>query len=241
MKILLSIICFVSALAVAFSPTPQKDITLKVKEIEFEGEADLAQISDLLENKTELHSIGLLNWDAFSYRPEVQFRIAHSNNQIWLKYYIKEKHILAEVTDINGAVSQDSCVEFFFDPLADGNYYNFEFNCIGTTHLAYGPARQQREFVDTEEIQDRIKVNSSLGAESFTERTGDFSWEMTIKIPAEILLHDNGIQLKGRTTRANFYKCGDKTSEKHYLSWNPVQTERPDFHRPEFFGKVIFE
>ena len=36
----------------------------------------------------------------------------------------------------------------------------------------------------------------------------------------------------------NFYKCGDATEMPHYLSWNPIQTERPDFHRPEFFGEL---
>ena len=39
--------------------------------------------------------------------------------------------------------------------------------------------------------------------------------------------------------RANFYKCGDKTAHPHYLSWSPIHTEKPDFHRPEFFGELI--
>ena len=38
--------------------------------------------------------------------------------------------------------------------------------------------------------------------------------------------------------RANFYKCGDKTAHPHFLSWSPVSTEKPDFHRPEFFGEL---
>ena len=40
--------------------------------------------------------------------------------------------------------------------------------------------------------------------------------------------------------KANFYKCGDKLSVPHYLSWNPVTTEKPDFHRPEYFGLLEF-
>ncbi|MBT5542155.1 MAG: hypothetical protein HOK34_04920, partial [Gammaproteobacteria bacterium] len=31
------------------------------------------------------------------------------------------------------------------------------------------------------------------------------------------------------------------TQKPHYLTWNPVETSNPDFHRPEFFGKLIFE
>ena len=26
----------------------------------------------------------------------------------------------------------------------------------------------------------------------------------------------------------------------HYLSWMPIDTPKPDFHRPEFFGKINF-
>ena len=64
---------------------------------------------------------------------------------------------------------------------------------------------------------------------------------MTVVIPASILVKDEGIQLKGLETRANFYKCGDQTSKRHYLSWNPVSTAKPDYHRPEHFGSLIFE
>ena len=232
---------YVWAMGIACGFTGQDDRTLKVKEIEHSGDASLQEVSDLLESQTELHDIDLINWDAFSYRPKAQFRIAHSNNQIWLKYYIEEKSILAEVVDVNGAVSNDSCVEFFFDPQADGNYYNFEFNCIGTPLLAYGPGRSDRQFVDEKSIQEQIQVKSTLGTTSFKEQTGKHTWEMTLVIPAESLLHDEGLQLKGLHAKANFYKCGNKTAEAHYLSWNPVKAERPDFHRPEYFGTVIFE
>lgn len=223
--------------------TAQKETPkeLKVKEITANKDVTLAQVSELLEDKAQLHTIDILNWDAFLYRPKVSFRIAHANNQIWLKYYVKEENILAQVDTINGGVAGDSCVEFFFDPRGDGNYYNFEFSCIGMPHLAYGPGRHERQFVDEEMIKEQIAIISSLGNEPFEERTGGYSWEMTMIIPASILIEDEGIQLKGLKTRANFYKCGDRTSERHYLSWNAVGTETPDFHRPEYFGKLVFE
>ena len=214
---------------------------LKVPEIVTNLDIDINDVSRLLEEQTKLHTIDLINWDEHAYRPEVTFRIAHSNNLIWLKYYVKEKSILAEVVATNGAVANDSCVEFFFDPKADGAYYNFEFSCIGTTHLAYGPSRSERAFIEPQLIEQAISIKSSLGNRSFKENTGNHTWEMTIIIPASILVHDTEIRLKGLTSRANFYKCGNKTAEAHYLSWNGIDTKRPDFHRPEFFGTLIFE
>ena len=81
----------------------------------------------------------------------------------------------------------------------------------------------------------------TLGNKTFEEKTGDYSWEMTIVIPATSLTHNKDVQLKGLKSNANFYKCGDKSAEEHYLSWNSIATERPDFHRPEYFGSIIFE
>lgn len=237
-KLLLFFFCMVLT-----SCTTQKKASreLKVKEIIADKNVTLIQVSELLEEQAKLQYINVINWEAFVYSPKVSFRIAHANNQIWLKYYVTEENILAQIDEVNGAVSGDSCVEFFFDPRADGNYYNFEFSCIGMSHLAYGPGRGKREFVDEAKIKKQIAITSSLGNESFDERTGGHSWEMTMVIPASILVEDEGIQLKGLETRANFYKCGDKTSESHYLSWNAVGTETPDFHRPEYFGTLVFE
>lgn len=38
----------------------------------------------------------------------------------------------------------------------------------------------------------------------------------------------------------NLFKCGDELSHPHFLSWQPIRTEKPDFHRPEFFAQVRF-
>jgi len=130
-------------------------------------------------------------------------------------------------------------VEFFISP--DGeNYYNFEFNCIGTTHLAYGPGRGNRKIVEPA-IVEKIKIESSLGSDPFDNKTGNFEWEMMIRIPVECFQYTKITSLNGLKATANFYKCGDGTPEPHFVTWNPVGTESPDYHRPEFFGKVLFE
>lgn len=216
--------------------------TIKVKEMEFQGEQPTMQeVSVLLEAHTELNAIDLINWEAYPYQPMVKFRIGHHNNQIWLKFYVDEAHVLAQRTTTNSATHKDSCVEFFMDPVQNGNYYNFEFNAIGVTHLAYGPSGKERVFVDPEVIEKQIKIESSLGKEPFLERSSPMSWEMTVVIPIETFSFTKNISLKGLYSKANFYKCGDDTSIPHYLSWNPVDTEKPDFHQPSFFGNLVFE
>ncbi len=212
---------------------------LFIKQINPGKTASLKEAGHLLETQTVTNQIDVINWAKYSYKPKLSFRIGHTGNEIWLKYYVTEKYILARETKLNGSVHKDSCVEFFVS--VDGiNYYNFEFNCIGTIHLAHGPVRSNRQFT-AEEVLKKIEIESTLGNQPFEERTGNFEWEMMIRIPVECFSFDKIKSLSGLKATANFYKCADDTTEPHFVTWNPVKTENPDYHRPEFFGKVLFE
>jgi len=214
---------------------------LLVEKVQIHQELSFSEVSFVLEQHTKLQQIDVVGWKEFSYKPKVQFRLAHSDSLLFIKFYVDENHLLARQQEPNSATHTDSCVEFFFDPLGNGNYYNFEFNCIGTTHLAYGPNRRQRNFVSKKEITDQIQIWTTLGKAPFEERTGNFHWEMVVAIPNTILVYTPNFTFSNKSARANFYKCGDHTSKPHYLSWNEVLTPRPDFHQPEYFGTFIFK
>ena len=157
-----------------------------------------------------------------------------------MKYYVNEESILAKETRINGDVYRDSCVEFFVSINGSSNYYNFEFNCIGIPHVGYGPERENRAPVDPEVLK-LIETRSSLGNQPFEEKTGGHQWDMMIIIPKECLTHDKDIVLKGLKSNANFYKCGDGTSQPHFVTWNPIGTETPDYQQSAYFGELLFE
>ena len=223
------------------SCSDMKNRSLIVSKVSVQDTLNFNSISSILEEKTSIHKLNWLEWKDFPYQPEVGFRIGHDDSLLFLKYYVKEDHILARQTEPNSAVHRDSCVEFFLDPLQDGNYYNFEFNCIGTTHLAYHTCRGKRTFIDPKAIEQKIKTWSSLGNESFEEKSGTFEWEMVIIIPSSIFTYNKGLSFSNLISNANFYKCGDDTTKRHYLSWNPVKTQNPDFHRPKHFGVLNFQ
>ena len=212
---------------------------LFIKQIKPAKSVTLKEAGHLLETQTVTNQIDTLNWAAYNYKPKLSFRIGHIGKEIWLKYYVTEKYILAQETRTNGSVYKDSCVEFFIS--VDGkNYYNLEINCIGTIHLAHGLGRNDRKFVDPEIIK-KIEVESSLGNQPFEEKTGNFDWEMMVRIPVQSFAFDKIKSLNGLKATVNFYKCGDDTTVPHYVTWNPIGTENPDYHRSEFFGKVLFE
>ncbi len=186
----------------------------------------------------EKHPINILNWLDYPYQPIVEFTSVWSENAIYLFYHVKEEYIMAKTHLDNGPVWKDSCVEFFISPGTDGFYYNFEFNCIGTCLLAYGKSRAKREFAGPD-ILPLIKRVSSLGNKTFEEIKGDHEWDLFVEIPAVAFFKHPGFKFHKSLMKANFYKCGDGLSNPHYLSWSPVNTSEPDYHRPEFFGEVI--
>lgn len=212
---------------------------LFIKKIKLNKPVSFAEADHLLETQTVANLIDTINWEAFPYRPGLQFRIGHVGNEIWLKYYVKEKNILAQETRTNGDVYKDSTVEFFIS-LDGKNYYNLEFNCIGTIHIGYGTGRGNRTPIPPE-LAEKIEIKSTLGNQPFTEKSGNFEWEMMIRIPLKTFKFDKINTLSGLRAAANFYKCGDETSDPHFVSWNPIETKNPDYHCPEFFGKVEFE
>jgi len=214
--------------------------TLEVNKVEFQSVyPGLDDISEKLDSLGIRNQVGELNWKEFDYKPDVNFAIAYTGYEILLKYYVKEQWFKAEMTETNKEVYEDSCVEFFVAPPDYGIYYNLEFNGIGTCLMGAGTERENRSRFDPEIIKG-IRRKSSAGRKIVKERTGDFSWTITLAIPLNVFLHNQIKELKGKTFRANFYKCGDKLSVPHYLTWNPVQTENPDFHRPEYFGLLKF-
>jgi hypothetical protein len=213
---------------------------LEVPRLEFSLDfPDLDEISGKLDSLNIRNRVGEVNWKEFSYKPEVSFSIGYTNNEVLLKYYITEDYFKAEKTVTNQMVYEDSCVEFFVLPADDGVYYNFEFNGIGTCLLGSGTGRENRNKADPEVIS-KIRRKGSAGKKAVKERKGEFSWTITMAIPLNVFFRHKITDLKGRTFRANFYKCGDKLSVPHYLTWNPVGTEKPDFHQPEYFGSLKF-
>ena len=108
---------------------------------------------------------------------------------------------------------------------------------IGTLLAAKRKSRTDFRFFSREEL-DQVIRHSSLERKEYGTEGELAGWQTAICIPFGLIGMDGGNLPEN--IRANFYKCGDKTAHPHFLSWNPVEVPHPDFHRPEFFGKLIF-
>ncbi|PTN06284.1 carbohydrate-binding family 9-like protein [Mangrovibacterium marinum] len=183
--------------------------------------------------------IAIFSWDEQSPKPDVQFKIAHNNEAILLQYQVRESELIARYSHNNEPVYKDSCVEFFVSFTGGKDYYNLEFNSLGTCLGGYGPERQNRERLSADTLR-QIKLQSTISRNS-AEQPDCIEWQLNILIPASVFQHTPIDTLAGLKADANFYKCGDELSQPHYLSWKKIDTPTPDFHQPPYFGKIEFE
>jgi hypothetical protein len=175
-----------------------------------------------------------INWGEYPYKPDVCFKIIHFNNGLLVMYKVEENHVKATVINDNGPVYNDSCVELFISPAGDDFYYNFEFNAIGSLLLGYGNQRHNRMLAPNEVLHS-ISRFSSIGFQP-VDNYGNIQWELFAFIPFTAFFKHSINNLEGLHPKGNIYKCGNLLQVPHYVSWSPVLTEKPDFHRPEFFG-----
>lgn len=190
----------------------------------------------------ELHgakaSVDTVNWPQdWPYCPAVHISAARSHTHLFIAYHVHGLDLRAQALEYNGPVWEDSCCEFFVSDPSDGTYYNFEMNCIGTLLAAKRKSRTECTHFDAEKLDQVIKY-SSLKREKTEISDRIFSWDVAMGIPFSLIGMDAGNL--PQTARANFFKCADKAAHPHFLSWNPIDVPAPDFHRPDFFGELIF-
>ena len=159
-------------------------------------------------------------------------RLCYDEEALYASLRAAEAEIRAKYTAPLSPVHRDSCLEFFFMPEKGDRYFNFEVNPNGCMHIGFGHNRADRVVLTRRDDAEFFRIKS--------ERTPD-GWAVSYRIPLSFLrLFYPEFAFSG-LLRANAYKCGDDTAHPHYLSWNPVNSLQPDFHRPEDFGIMKFE
>lgn len=134
-------------------------------------------------------------------------------------------------------VSDDSCVEVFIKPVDGGEYWNFEFNIAAFINGSHRLVRNAKTPLTEEECASvKRSASPAVTAPVFSDEPAE--WTFTVSIPWTVL----GVKPhKGMRMTGNFYACAGKAPHPYYLSWAPIDTDKPDFHRPEFFGDFILD
>ena len=212
--------------------------TLKVPFVKALDEVALSEAASVMELQAARVAVDVQNWQKeYPYKPIVVVDIARGERDLYIHYFVRGLSIRALADKDGTFVHEDSCVEFFVRKADTMNYINFEFNCIGTCYACRRTGRQDRVPLTADEFRS-IRRYTTLQREAFAEKTGIREWELTAAIPFELMGVDG--QKLPEKMRANFYKCGDKTANPHYVTWNPIDLPAPDYHCPNFFGEITF-
>jgi len=194
----------------------------------------------------ETIEINLFRPESSDHQPTTEARLLYDKNGLHLIFRVQDKYVRSTHTEFNDCVCHDSCVEFFVKPKSDKGYINFETNCGGTLLASYveDPTRGKNGFAKYQKLtttdEQMVSIYHSMPKTVEPELTEPTTWINQLYIPFELFEKYVGElgDVSGQTWRANLYKCGDKTSHPHWVSWNPV-TEL-NFHLPECFGIVRF-
>ncbi|PKM63303.1 MAG: hypothetical protein CVU97_00980 [Firmicutes bacterium HGW-Firmicutes-21] len=148
-----------------------------------------------------------------------------------LKMTAYEENPKAVHTEYGQSVYEDSCLEFFVRFNKDSPLYmNFEMNSNGAFLASVRTERKNK--TNIHELTQLPVVRAEIFDNRWTVETF-FSLEMI-----EALFGKCDFE-KGSVFCGNFYKCGDKTTQPHFGMWSSIDSDRADFHRPEFFGQFI--
>lgn len=178
------------------------------------------------------------NWpDKAPYAPDCTAVVARSLTHLAVVFHVRGLDLLAKAMEDNGPTYKDSCCEMFITDPYDGTYYNFEINCIGTVNAAKRTSRINKTRLDADTLSRIIRHTST--PREVIDQDGLHSWSVAMLIPLDVI----GIDPRNVpvSARCNFYKCADDAAHPHYLSWNPIKIAKPDFHRPEYFGEMLFD
>jgi hypothetical protein len=162
-------------------------------------------------------------------------QVCYGPDKLKVRLTAYEKEPLARSEGLTDWIHLDSALEFFFCPLRDDpRYFNFEFNPLGAVYLGFGFDRHR----SVRQLIPDYRRLFSAAPFNF-----DGGWGIEFAIPASFIrIYMPSFKLEtGLEMRGNFYKCGDETKTPHYLAWNPIDCDHPEFHRPGDFGRLCLE
>lgn len=203
-------------------------------------------------NGTVWENAAVANVDSFTWSegepgPKTVVRGLHDGEALSLQFHAEDDEIAAAVTELNGPTFRDSSVEFFANPVPDDRdmYFNFEVNCCGTFKLAWQEYDWRAKGIGRDEISsslaEEIDVETSVPGPTKEPRPDDESWWVAVRLPVSTLAAFTGCDVSvgpDTTWLGNFYRSGVPDHRK--ATWNPIRTDEPEYHSPEYFGRIAF-
>jgi hypothetical protein len=176
-------------------------------------------------------------------RGQTELRLWYDDTAIYLGWICTDRDIQATLVARDSDLWTEDAVEFFITPKELNQYFEFEWNPLGTVFDAIIHNDLDQYSVSSGDDIDRsftaknmrwaVKVNGTVGNSSDT----DTSWQVEVMIPFADL--GQPTPKPGVGWRGNFYRINrDKGQPDEFLSWSPTLLQ--GFHQPSRFGYIEF-
>ena len=168
-------------------------------------------------------------------KEQTEVKMFWDNTFLYVSFKCEDRHIRADHYNTNARTYNDDCVELFWNPNPQEqkeDYYQFEINCIGNL-LSVRKSNRRTIMLPyiTQTIQGTVNDDTDM----------DTGWiiEMAVRFSEYPELSERETPLPGDMWRVGLNRCGGVTNAQ-YSQWSPSQTDRPNFHKPDDFGEIIF-
>lgn len=197
-----------------------------------------AAIEQLVGPEQPTIPVDTLNWPKeYGTVAPTTLALAHDDKNIYLFFHVFSPAFRCVNEGAQVPVSEDCCVEAFLQPQKGGEYWNFEFNAACAINASHRLERPTPTRLTSEECESVFTEAWFFGPRNAEGKPAD--WSLFIEIPLTLLGLENCAP--GTEIHGNFYSCASKAKIPYYQSWAPIKTPKPDFHRPEFFGRIILQ
>ena len=164
------------------------------------------------------------------------------DENLYVAFICEDAHIWAKHTKRDTSVWKDDTVEVFTAPNPERPqaYFNIEMNVLGIFLDQFhpdGPGVAVEEEWNGEGIQIKTSIVGTLNDDSGEDQY----WILEAAIPfqnfADVAIHTP--PQPGDVWHLGLNRLGGKTNQQ-YSQWSASRTEKPQFHSPDDFGRMLF-
>lgn len=183
----------------------------------------------------------VFNWFQSGDKEQTVAKMLWDDDNLYVSWYVRDKHISAYEKKRHGPVSKDDCVEIFIapNPAKAKNYYTWEINAIGT---ALNRNKSDWYTLGATWEPEGVEYRATYqGAEKKDEDPADDHWIVEMRVPLRNFVRDAAHMppQDGDEWRLNVNRIGGKTN-RQLSSWSPISPPLQGFHSPDAFGRVYF-
>jgi len=183
----------------------------------------------------------VFHWHKDGEKEQTVAKMLWDDDNLYVSWYVRDKHISAYEKQRHGPVSKDDCVEIFIapNPTKPTNYYTWEINAIGT---ALNRNRSDWYTLGPTWEPDGVEYRTTFhGAAKKDESADDDHWIVEMKVPFRNFARDaaHTPPQPGDTWRLNVNRIGGRTNAQA-SSWAPIAPPSTSFHTPASFAPVVF-